>query len=40
VHEYEEIKQQIRKLGADIQNENLPLPDIPELSDIMKQAAD
>ena len=30
MHEYEEIKQQIRKLGTDIQNENLSLPDITE----------
>jgi len=37
MHEYEEIKRQIRELGADIQSENIPLPDISELSDIMEQ---
>ena len=35
LEEYEQIKQQITELGKDIQSENMPLPEVYGLSDLM-----
>ena len=38
--EYEQIRQQIQELGKDIQSENVPLPEVYGLSDLMDQTVD
>ena len=40
LEEYEQIKRQITELGKDIQSENMPLPNVYGLSDLMEKTVD
>ena len=39
LQKYEQIKQQIQELGRDIQNENVSLPEVNGLSDLIEKTA-
>ena len=40
LEEYEQIKQQIQELGRDIQKDDVPLPEVNDLSDLIEKSAD